>query len=212
MRSDTRQKMVAGAADLLRRRGVHATSLREVVRRTDTPRGSLAHHFPGGKQELLEEAVRYAAATMAVSLERLLREQGVVAGLRSFVGWWRRTLEASAFEAGCPVLAVVVEPLEADERGGPADGDAPVDPAQGAQGRLLALAHDAFAQWQRLLAAALRREGVPPARARRLAALTVAAIEGTVAMCRAARDAAPLEDVRVELEAVLAAALAAGRR
>jgi hypothetical protein len=147
---------------------------------------------------------------MAASLERLLREQGVIAGLRAFVGWWRRTLETSDFEAGCPVLAVAVEPLDADAvadeapaAGGAGGGD------ETAQGRLLALAHDAFAQWQRLLAAALRREGVPAARARRLAALVVASIEGTVAMCRAARDASTLEDVRVELEAVLAAAISA---
>jgi len=32
MTSDTRAKMVAGAADLMSRRGVNATSMREVVR------------------------------------------------------------------------------------------------------------------------------------------------------------------------------------
>jgi hypothetical protein len=35
----------------------------------------------------------------------------------------------------------------------------------------------------------------------------VAAIEGTVAMCRAARSAQPLDDVRRELELVLSTAL-----
>ena len=39
MTSDTRAKMVAGAADLMSRRGVNATSMREVVRHTGTPRG-----------------------------------------------------------------------------------------------------------------------------------------------------------------------------
>lgn len=42
MTSDTRAKMVAGAADLVSRRGVNATSLREVVRHTGTPRGRSA--------------------------------------------------------------------------------------------------------------------------------------------------------------------------
>jgi hypothetical protein len=44
-------------------------------------------------------------------------------------------------------------------------------------------------------------------RARWLVALVVAAIEGTVAMCRAARSAQPLDDVRRELELVLSSAL-----
>jgi len=185
--------MVAGAADLLSRRGVHATSLRTVVQHTGTPRGSLGHHFPGGKQELLEEAVRYATESVAGPLESLLQERGAVEGLRAFVGWWRRVLEKSGFEAGCPVLAVAVEPVA--EEAVP-DGERPGE-------ALRALARQAFERWESILAAALRREGVPAARARRLGALIVASVEGTVAMCRAARSARPLDDVQHELEAVL---------
>ncbi|RZN26639.1 TetR family transcriptional regulator, partial [Bradyrhizobium sp. Leo121] len=39
------------------------------------------------------------------------------------------------------------------------------------------------------------------------AALVVASIEGALALCRAARNAQPLDDVRQELEAVLSAAI-----
>jgi AcrR family transcriptional regulator len=197
----TREKMVAGAADLLSRRGVHATSLRTVVQHTSTPRGSLGHHFPGGKQQLLEEAVRYANESVAAPLESLLQERGAVEGLRAFVGWWRRVLEKSGFEAGCPVLAVAIEPLVAD-------GDIGRD-GMHADEPLRALAHEAFARWESILAAALRREGIVATRARRLGALVVASIEGTVAMCRAARSAQPLDDVQHELEIVLKSVLQA---
>ena len=199
MSSLTREKMVAGAADLLSRRGVHATSLRTVVQHTGTPRGSLGHHFPGGKQELLEEAVRYATDSVAGPLEALMKDRGAVDGLRAFVGWWRKILETSEFEAGCPVLAVAVEPMAGDEGAGATDDRA------GA--RLRELAQIAFERWEAILAAALRREGVAAARARRLGALTVASIEGTVAMCRAARSAQPLDDVQRELETLLAEAV-----
>ncbi|MDP9962910.1 AcrR family transcriptional regulator [Variovorax paradoxus] len=195
MSSPTRDKMIAGAADLLSRRGVHATSLRTVVQHTGTPRGSLGHHFPGGKQQLLEEAVRHANESVAVPLETLMKERGAVEGLQAFVGWWRRILESSGFEAGCPVLAVAVEPM-ADEE----------DAASGEQ--LRELAHEAFERWEAILAAALRREGVAASRAQRLGALTVAAIEGTVAMCRAARSTRALDDVQLELKAMLMAATA----
>lgn len=187
--------MVAGAADLMSRRGIHATSLREVVHHTGTPRGSLAHHFPGGKQQMLEEALHYAAESVAVPLETLMQSQGAVAGLSAFVAWWRRILETSAFEAGCPVLAAAIEPVAAVEGHEPGR-----DPAAE---RLREMTHAAFQRWQSVLVSALRREGVAASRARRLAALVVASIEGTVAMCRAARSLQPLDDVQRELEAVL---------
>lgn len=200
MTSDTRAKMVAGAADLMSRRGVNATSLREVVRHTGTPRGSIGHHFPRGKLQLIEDAIVFAGAQVSGPLEHLTHERGAIAGLRAFIALWRQTLEKTSFQAGCPVLAAAVEQYVNDA----ADGDAS-DAA--AQKHLLDLADGVFADWQRIMIAALRSDGVAPARARRLAALVVASVEGTVAMCRAARSAQPLEDVRQELELALSSAI-----
>ena len=201
MSSDTRAKMVAGAADLMSRRGVNATSMREVVRHTGTPRGSIGHHFPRGKQELIEDALVFAGKQVSGPLEHLTQSRGAVAGLRAFIALWRQTLERTKFQAGCPVLAVAVEQYvnDATEKDG--------EPDEAAQQHLLDLANGVFADWQRIMFAALRRDGVAPARARRLAALVIAATAGTVAMCRAARSAQSLDDVRQELELVLSSAL-----
>lgn len=201
MTSDTRAKMVAGAADLMSRRGVNATSMREVVRHTATPRGSIGHHFPGGKQQLIEDALVFAGKQVSGPLAHLTQKQGAVGGLHAFISLWRQTLEKTEFRAGCPVLAVAVEQFVNDAT----DHDGMPDEA--AQKRLLDLADGVFADWQRIMVTALRREGVTPARARRLAALVIASIEGTVAMCRAARSAQPLDDVRQELELVLSGAM-----
>jgi AcrR family transcriptional regulator len=201
MTSDTRAKMVAGAADLMSRRGVNATSMREVVRHTGTPRGSIGHHFPRGKQQLIEDALLFAGKQVSGPLQHLTETRGAIAGLRTFIALWRQTLERTEFRAGCPVLAVAVEQYvnDATEKDG--------EPDEAAQQHLLDLANGIFADWQRIMFTALRREGVAPARARRLAALVIASTEGTVAMCRAARSAQPLEDVRQELELVLSGAL-----
>jgi len=199
--TNTRMRMVAGAADLMSRRGVNATSMREVVRHTGTPRGSISHHFPRGKLQLVEDAVAFAGAQVSKPLEQLTRERGAIAGLRAFIALWRQILETTKFEAGCPVLAVAVEQYVSDAM------DKEGTPDDAAQQRLLDLADGVFADWQRIMIAALRHEGVASARARRLAALVVASIEGTVAMCRAARSAQPLDDVRQELELVLSTAL-----
>jgi len=196
--SNTRANMVAGAADLISRRGVNATSMREVVRHTGTPRGSISHHFPRGKLQLIEDAIAFAGSQVSGPLRHLTENRGAQDGLRAFIALWRQTLENTKFQAGCPVLAVAVEPYVKDAEGAP-------DPAS--RRVLLDLANSIFADWQEIMASGLRREGVTPARARRLAALIVASVEGTVAMCRAERSAQPLDDVRLELEQVLATVL-----
>lgn len=200
MSLSTREKMISGAADLISRRGVNGTSLRNVVDHTGTPRGSLSHHFPGGKMQMLEEAIAFASDEVAVPLRAAVADKGVVAGLRSFVGWWRELLVASDFEAGCAVMAVAVEPLTSTE------GALPESPAQ--PEKLRALAHAAFTRWETVLADALCQEGVDADQSRRLAVLSVAAIEGTVAICRAARSPHALDDVLQELEALLVARIA----
>lgn len=194
----TRERMVAGAADLLRRRGVAATSLREVVKHTGTPRGSLAHHFPGGKAQLLQEAVVYARRHVSGPLQQALERLGPVRGLRAFTAQWRRMLETTSFEAGCPVMAVAIEQAT----------DARLSTRQ----QVLELARGAFDEWAALMAAALRREGLPPARARSLAVLVIASFEGAIGLCRAARSTRPLDEVSLELEAIIDAALTARRR
>ena len=96
-----------------------------------------------------------------------------------------RTLEDTDYRAGCPVVAVATE------------ADAGLNDA----------AARAFGSWQESLAEALRSGGVSPARARRLAALTVAGVEGAVVLCRATHSTRPLRDVGAELELALKSAL-----
>ena len=194
--------MIAGAAEMIARRGVSATSVREVVRHTETPRGSIAHHFPGGKQQLIEEAVTFAGKAMAVPLDRMLKDKGAIEGLGLFIAFWRKHLEITNFGSGCPVLAVCLE--EVSDKQGVASGDQ--EAAE--QARLLDIADSVFADWQSIIAKALQREGVSASRAKRLATLAVAAVEGTVAMCRASRSAQSLDDVRRELALAFSDAVA----
>ena len=185
---EPRQQMVIGAADMIRRRGLNATSVRELAKHTGAPLGSTYHYFPGGKQQLAAEAVKWAGDTVAHILERRL-EDGPIDGLRAFLALWRATITDSDFRAGCPVLAVSIED--------PADGETEV----------LATAAEVFASWEKLLAQSLRRHGAGRRQAEQLATLIVASVEGTVAMCRAKRSAQPLDDVGVQLEEMINAVI-----
>lgn len=202
MKPSTRQKMIAGAADLIRRRGVNATSLRDVINHTGTPRGSLAFHFPGGKLELIGEAIALADREVSIPLAHLMAEQGPVVGLRTFIDGWKTILETTQCEAGCTVLSVAIEPYTDDGK-----SSASEEELKEAANQLLAQAHQAFQGWQKILAKALKDAGVPQAKAKRLATLCVASIEGTVAMCRAAKDTQALAWTGVELEALLESAI-----
>ncbi|WP_326787812.1 TetR/AcrR family transcriptional regulator [Streptomyces sp. NBC_00151] len=184
-----RDRVVAGAADMISRRGLNATSVRELAKHAKAPLGSTYHYFPDGKEQLATEAVRYAGETVA----RMLREElqaGPVAGLQAFLALWRDIVVASDFRAGCPVLAVSIEEPQADEV-----------PA------ILAAAAEAFDGWETLLAESLRRHGADPERATQLATLIVASVEGAIVMCRAKRSAQPLNHVAEQLQALVRQAI-----
>ncbi|UMG94327.1 TetR/AcrR family transcriptional regulator [Nocardioides sp. TF02-7] len=184
MARDTRSRMIAGAARLVGTRGAASMSLRELARAAGVPIGSTYHHFPGGKQQLVEEAVRSVGAHVTRRIEAG-RDDGPAAALEALADEWRDVLERTGFGSGCPVLAVATED----------------DPALGA------LATQVFEAWQESLTAVLVDAGVDEQRAPRLAMLVVAAIEGAVALCRAERSLRPLEDSVVELRGLLDSAL-----
>lgn len=197
MKTSTRNKMVVGAADLMRRRGLNATSVREVVRYTNTPRGSISHHFPQGKLQLVDAALVFAEQEASVPLQKLMTELGAIAGLQAFIGLWRQILIGTQCEAGCPVLAVAIEQYIGE------DGN----PNAEAQQRLLDRVNDIFQGWQHSIETALIQSGLPELRARRLSTLVLASIEGTVALCRAARSVDALDEVSDELTWVLSTAI-----
>src|SRR4029079_10602212 len=57
-----RERIVRSAAALIRERGVHGVGLRQIVAHADGPRGSLQRYFPGGKAQLVTEALHLAGA------------------------------------------------------------------------------------------------------------------------------------------------------
>lgn len=176
--------MVRGAAELLRQRGYTGTGFREVIEGTGAPRGSIYHHFPGGKAQLAEAAVEYVGTLAGESIA----DDDPIAALRAFVELWRVGFERSGCRAGCPIAAVAVERHD----------EAP---------QLLDSAAAAFGRWREAFSNRLRASGLSGDRADRLAALVVAAVEGAIVLSRAERDPAPLLDVAAELELVIADAL-----
>lgn len=177
--SDARTRMIRSAALLFRERGIDGTAFADVLEHSGAPRGSVYHHFPGGKLQLAEEATEYAGEFIAAGLTAALADGDPVSALQSFVDSWIAILRESDYAAGCPVVAAALE----GER------------SPGAR----RAAAEAFARWERLLVEALARYDLPAERARSLATLMLASIEGAVVLARAQRTTEPLDRVAREL-------------
>jgi AcrR family transcriptional regulator len=176
--------MVLTALQLLRERGADGVTLDALLSRSGAPRGSIYHHFPGGRSQILEEAVQLGGDAITDLIRRTSAE-GPVALLRRFSAFWRRMLLDSDFAAGCPVVSVAVS--------------APADSTLADQARQI------FHTWRRALTDCLEAQGLAGPVARRLANTFIAAVEGAVTMCRAQASMQPLEDVTAELEVLLTA-------
>jgi AcrR family transcriptional regulator len=185
-----RERMVFSAAQLIRRDGVAATGLREIVAHADAPRGSLQHYFPGGKEQLVGEAIAWGGRYASRRVERIVASLRAPTPSRLFaamVQQWIDDYRANGFAAGCPIAAATVDCADA------------VDAARRA-------AAAAFDDWRRPFAAALVDMGVPSRRAKSLATLAISSLEGAILMARAERDVAPLRTAVRELGPVLDAA------
>ena len=180
--------MVSSAVELLRLHGYNGTGLRDVLADADAPRGSIYHHFQGGKAQLGVEALIQAGQFIGAAAATAFGVEDVVDGLRRFLSWWTDYVEQTDFQAGCPVVAVAAE----------FHPEAP---------QLTATAAAVFEQWQQGLGARLRGAGLSAREAREFATLIVAAIEGATVMCRARGNREPLRQVSRQLTDALRAAL-----
>src|ERR1700716_3524110 len=73
-RPPARARMVSSAATLIRERGIHGVGLREIVTHSGGPRGSLGRYFPGGKTQLMTEAIDVVVAELSDEVDRALTE------------------------------------------------------------------------------------------------------------------------------------------
>jgi AcrR family transcriptional regulator len=172
-----RERMVASAVDLLARRGLQSTSFSEVLERSGAPRGSIYHHFPDGKDQMVGAALDAAGGR---AIELLDRKAGAPAEEVAtwFLHIWREVLIRGRFEAGCAVLAVAVA------------ADSP---------ELLEQTARVFRTWRGRLAVLLELGGLRRDDAQRFAALLVASSEGAVVLARAEQSLEPFDLVADQL-------------
>jgi TetR/AcrR family transcriptional repressor of lmrAB and yxaGH operons len=183
----TKDRLVATTRRLLWNQGYSATGMNQIIAESETPRGSVYFHFPGGKESLAIEALREAGRAMTDLMRTTLEKTGDVAGmLHAHVEYFARSMERSNWQRGCPIATVTLEAAALSEP-------------------IRRVCEEAFADWTGLMSDRLVQAGVEPERARELATIVLSAVEGALVLCRAQRDTKPLELVADSMAGLLAA-------
>lgn len=175
----TRQRIIEGAAGVIREVGLGDTTLDDIRMRTATSKSQLFHYFPSGRDELLLAVAQFEADRV------LLDQQPHLSHLTTWESWqrWKAALLRRYRKQGptCP-MAVLMSELGR------------TDPAAQAVTRSLLL------RWRSDLATGVRAmqvNGTAPAALDpdRFAGAIVAGIQGGVAILLATGSSADLEAV-----------------
>ncbi len=169
-----RERVVLAAARLLRTRGYTGTSLRDIVKAADAPWGSLQHYFPGGKDQIVVEAMTAGTSQVDAMIDdAFTRGRGAEAAVRAFFVSAAEAVEERDFDAGCPVALVALE-------------------YAGGEDEIARLSRASIDGWIERFAGYLREDGIDSRAAKRLGAAIVTQYEGALILSRIGRDVEPL--------------------
>ncbi len=179
---ETKTRLVDAARDLVESGGYFSAGLNQVIAASGAPRGSLYFHFPGGKDELVGEAVtrsgRDVAALMASTPAADTRQ--LVNRLLTMLG---DRLVESDWQKGCPVATVALDVASTNDA-------------------IQQLCSAAYKSWEQVLRDRLAADGY--AQPAELATTLLALIEGALLLARTHRSRQPLTRVKRSLALLLA--------
>lgn len=178
------------SAELFRRQGYTGTGVKQIVTEADAPFGSLYHFFPGGKEQLGAEVVRWSGGMYGLLLPAIFDPApDVVTAVRTFFRLAGEDLRASGWADACPIATVALEVSSSSEE-------------------MREACADVFGGWIDAGAARFRDAGATEDDARALAIGMIAALEGAFVLARALRSTEPLDAAGELVASRVAAALA----
>jgi TetR/AcrR family transcriptional repressor of lmrAB and yxaGH operons len=173
--NDTRERLLAAGERLFRAQGYSGTGLKQLAQEAAAPWSSMYHFFPGGKQQLGAEVVRYAAGRYATLIAKAFAAYSDPADAVAAVFTAEaKILTQSKFRNGCPVAAVTLDVTSTVEE-------------------LREPCAEAFDLWIGTIAHGLAATGLPAKDARALASYVLSSLEGAIVLSRAEKGVAPLE-------------------
>ncbi|MBI1252184.1 MAG: TetR family transcriptional regulator [Alphaproteobacteria bacterium] len=183
-KSDAKAQMLRAAMTLFRKRGFEGVGLAELLEVSGAPRGSLYFHFPGGKTQLVQEAIRSVSAMISERVrERARKHKTAESYINNAMSTWAHDLEDSAYQNGCLVAVAALESAS----------DAP---------EIAEVAREAFSAWEHEIAIAAMSWGMTESDAAIFASAMIGAIEGAIVLSRARKSPKPFEDANRAMQAL----------
>lgn len=163
------------SAELFRRQGFAGTGVKQIAAEASAPFGSLYHFFPGGKEQLGEEVIRWSGGIYGLLIDAFFKPgEDPVAATRNFFAAAATTLRDSDYADACPIATVALEMSSTNE---------PMRQA----------CADVFDGWIDSATERLVECGLPRRRSRALAISLIASLEGAFVLSRALRSTEPVE-------------------
>jgi TetR/AcrR family transcriptional repressor of lmrAB and yxaGH operons len=100
-----RDRLIDNAITMMQERGVHATGISDLLRRSSAARNSIYQHFPGGKTELMVAVTDAAGARTAARIDDLAGQTDPVGLVSAIVERWVREMQRTDYATGCPIAA-----------------------------------------------------------------------------------------------------------
>jgi TetR/AcrR family transcriptional repressor of lmrAB and yxaGH operons len=184
-KADTKSRMVSTTIALLELQGYHATGLNQIIQESSTPKGSIYFHFPGGKEDLVMEAVLSAGESVRLKvLHALNSNEDLGKAIKEFILTISCELEKSDFRKGCPVAAVAVE-------------------VSATHDKLRAACEKVYESWFLLVKERFLKAGLDIESAESWTTLVWSAIEGSLILSRNQRSTRPLNIVANQFEVLI---------
>jgi len=166
---------VEHSAELFRRQGFAGTGVKQIVAEASAPFGSLYHFFPGGKEQLGAEVIRWSGGIYGQLIDAFfVPGENPAVATRAFFAGAAQTLRETDFADACPIATVALEVSSTNE---------PMRQA----------CAEVFNDWVLLATERLTACGLPRRRSRTLAISMLASLEGAFVLARALRSTEPLE-------------------
>src|SRR5580700_6426925 len=103
-----RERMLSTTMRLIRDQGVEATGVLQVLDEARAPRGSMYHHFPGGKAQLISEALELNAEEVTRALHEVIDSTpDGTAAVKVYADALASGLLSTDFQGGCPMATAV---------------------------------------------------------------------------------------------------------
>lgn len=185
----TRDRILEATAELYRRQGMAATGLKQISGAARAPFGSIYHHFPGGKEAITAEVIRCEGVRYGEFVGAQLAHTDPATGIPQMFETAGRLMESQDYSEACSIETIALEVAGTNEM-------------------LRQESATVFEGWLAGIAAWFGRLDITEEQCRRLALITLTALEGAFVLCRTLRSVEPIVIAGQGVQAAVTAVLA----